>query len=132
MADSKPLPADDARPGAAAEPGAATPPITDAFSGLLRSVMTRSRTEVERFAADSRVRLELRQLRKDRAAMYAKLGKEVRALLEAGELEHPGLRRGVERIAELDARIERTAAQVGPEALASAAADGEVDSKDID
>lgn len=38
--------------------------------------------------------------------MYSKLGRELRHLVEGGELDHPGLKRGVERIEELDQRIE--------------------------
>lgn len=83
------------------------PALTDALGGLLRGMLVRSRTEVERLASDGRSRLELRQLRKDRQVMYSKLGKEVRALLEAGELDHPGLARGVQRIQGLDDRILR-------------------------
>lgn len=81
------------------------PALADALGGLLRGVLERSRTEVERIATDGRARLELRQLRKDRQVMYSKLGKEVRALLEAGEVSHPGLERGVARIQGLDERI---------------------------
>ena len=94
--------------GSAAGRSASTDPVPllgDALSGLLRGVLSRSRTEVERLASDGRARLELRQLRKDRQRMYSKLGKETRALLEAGEIEHPGLARGVSRIGELDERI---------------------------
>ena len=90
------------RPAADPDP---VPMLGDALSGLLRGVLSRSRTEVERLASDGRARLELRQLRKDRLRMYGKLGKETRALLEAGEIEHPGLARGVGRISELDERI---------------------------
>ena len=37
--------------------------------------------------------------------MYAKLGREVEALVEAGEIHHPGLLRGVERIRALKGDI---------------------------
>ena len=50
--------------------------------------------------------LHLRSLKKDRSKMYEKLGREVERLVEAGELSHPGLIRGVERITELGTRIE--------------------------
>ncbi len=74
-------------------------------SGLLGVLFDRGRRELERAASTTRVRLDLRQLRKDREAMYQKLGREVRSLLEGGEIQHPGLQRGVERIAELDRKI---------------------------
>jgi hypothetical protein len=79
--------------------------VRDAFGGLMRAVLGRGKKEVERAAAEGRNRLELRTLRRDRELMYQKLGKEVRRLAEAGELSHPGVARGVSRIAELDARI---------------------------
>lgn len=39
--------------------------------------------------------------------MYQKLGKEARLLMEGGELSHPGITRAVERIREIETRIER-------------------------
>lgn len=86
---------------AKAEDGA----VRDALGGLVRAVLGRGKKEVERAAAEGRNRLELRTLRRDRDQMYQKLGKEVRRLSEAGELDHPGVRRGVGRLADLDARI---------------------------
>ena len=37
--------------------------------------------------------------------MYAKVGREVRALLDGGEIQHPGLARGVDRIREIEKKI---------------------------
>lgn len=79
--------------------------LGDAFAELLRGVLRRGRVEVERAAEGARYRLDLRQLRRDRDVMYQKLGREVRALLEGGELQHPGLARGLARIRELEQRI---------------------------
>ena len=83
----------------------ATSVFGEALGGLLRVVFQRGKVEMERAAAEGRMRLELHQLRKDRTAMYAKLGREVRALHEGGELSHPGIARAVERIQELDGKI---------------------------
>lgn len=80
-------------------------PLGDAVADLLGKILRRGRVEVERAARKGRERLALRQMRGDRDRMYQKLGKEARQLLEAGELDHPGLRRGMERIRELEARI---------------------------
>lgn len=88
-----------------AKGGAGEGPLGDAVADLLGKILRRGRVEVERAARKGRERLALRQMRSDRDRMYAKLGKEARQLLEAGELDHPGLRRGVERIRELEARI---------------------------
>jgi hypothetical protein len=51
------------------------------------------------------VRFELRQLRRDRQRMFEKLGREVVHLVDGGELSHPGLIRGAERIRQLDGQI---------------------------
>ena len=98
--------------GANPDASAGASPLGDALAGLVRTVLARGRTEAARLATDGRTRLELRQLRRDRQAMYGKLGREVRALLEAGEVDHPGIRRGVERIADLDRRSAEVEAQV--------------------
>jgi hypothetical protein len=70
--------------------------VADALSRLWQ----RSRAEAGSAAKWARERLTLRQLRADRDRMYQKLGKEARHLHEAGELEHPGVARGVARIRE--------------------------------
>ena len=79
---------------------------------LLGGVMDRGKRELERMASGTRVRLDLRQLRKDRDVMYQKLGRETRALLEGGEIQHPGLARGLERILELDRKITAVEAEM--------------------
>lgn len=73
---------------------------------LMGRLLDRSRVEMEKAARRGRELLQLRQLRADRDRMYQKIGKEARALLEAGELDHPGIRRGVERVAELELKIQ--------------------------
>ena len=101
-------------PPAGAEGGAAEPEAPGALGDALGSVMAvlwrRGRVELERAATTGRVRLDARMLRRDRERMYQKLGREVRALVEGGEVTHPGLVRGVERIEALDARIEAVVA----------------------
>ena len=99
-------------------------PIGDALASVMRMVFERGQNRAGALAADGRGRLELRQLKKDRDAMYRKLGREVRRLLEAGEIEHPGIRRGVERIDALESRIEAVMARDGAVVpVAGAAAD---------
>lgn len=104
QAATEPAPA---APRAASDPTvqAASSALTEALAGLLRVALKRGGKEARKFADSSRVRLDLRQLKRDRDVMYQKLGREVRALVEGGEVVHPGLTRGVERIEELDARI---------------------------
>lgn len=88
-------------------------PIGDALANVMRMVFERGQNRAGALAADGRGRLELRQLKKDRDAMYRKLGREVRRLQEGGEIEHPGIRRGVERIEALELRIDAVAARHG-------------------
>ena len=87
-------------------------PLGDAFAELFGKILRRGRSELERVARRGRDRLALRQLRSDRDKMYAKLGKETRSLLEAGEVEHPGLRKGLERIVELEAKLAEATSQL--------------------
>ena len=82
--------------------------LSDAVASLLRLAADRGRRRLGTAAAQGRVRMEIRQLRRDRTRMVEKLGREVIRLVEGGEISHPGLLRGVERIREQDVRIEDT------------------------
>lgn len=86
--------------------------LGSAVVGLARVLFRRGRVEARKAASIGRLRLDLRQLSRDRDAMYAKLGREARHLVEGGEIDHPGMRRGVERISELDLRIEALQAEL--------------------
>ena len=74
---------------------------------MLGEFLARARSEAYRAARYGREMLALRQLRIDRDQMFVKLGKEVRQLVEAGEVSHPGLVRGVARVVEFEERIQR-------------------------
>ena len=84
---------------------ASEPPIGDAVAELFGKLWKLGRGEVERVAKRGRERISLRQLKNDRDRMFQKLGKEALALLEGGEVDHPGLLKGAARIRELEARI---------------------------
>lgn len=104
-----------------------------AVLGLARVLVRRGREEARRAAQTGRLRLDLRQLRKDRDAMYGKLGRELRHLVEGGEIAHPGVQRGLARIAELEERIRRlegelaAAGEVEPDPTGEAAASPSTD-----
>lgn len=86
--------------------GSSTPgELGDALGQVMRVALRRGRKEVERAATTGRHRLQLRQLRADRDAMLRKIGKEVLRLVEAEEIDHPGLLRSAGRVAELDAEL---------------------------
>jgi hypothetical protein len=125
-AASAPTPGAPNEPAAGSDAAGSTGQLADAMGGLLRVLFSRGKVEVERAAATGRVRLELRQLRRDRDIMYQKLGRELRALVEAGEVTHPGLVRGVARLDEMDANVRAVEAKaaVGGVVDAPAASDG--------
>lgn len=74
-------------------------------------VSARSKAGIAVAQERGRHQLELRQLKKDRNKRLEKLGREVMALLEAGELEHPGLSSHISHIQALDERIRVQATQ---------------------
>jgi len=82
-----------------------SPSIGGVIKELLEAVSSRSRKGVARAQTQSRLGMERRQLERDRNAMLSKLGRETIALLNGGEVDHPGLHRGAARIEELDAQI---------------------------
>ena len=81
--------------------------VVGLFKELLGFVSTRGKEEVGRVQERSRHQLELRQLRKDRNKRLEKLGREVIALADGGEIDHPGVRLHIGNIQELDAHIQR-------------------------
>jgi len=96
---------------------------------LLGKLLSRAQVEAGKAARYGRELLVLRQLRADRDQMFVKLGKEVRQLVEAGEIDHPGLVRGVGRLAELEEKLKAAeaalrAAGVEPEAEPTGAGEG--------
>ena len=80
--------------------------LSQVVSGALRFLLHQGRQGVEWSASEGKNQLERRQLLRDRQAMWLKLGREVCALVEAGEVDHPGLLKGAERIRLLEAKIE--------------------------
>jgi hypothetical protein len=80
--------------------------MSKVVSGALRFLLDKGRQGVEWSASEGKNQMEKRQLLKDRQAMWEKLGREVCALVEGGEVDHPGLRRGAERIRQIEAKIE--------------------------
>ena len=90
-------------------------PVGDALNTLVRGIARRGKDGAVRVGTRSRDRLEYRQLKKDLGTMYQKLGREVEALVDGGEVSHPGLLRGVERVKALEAQIANMEANGGTE-----------------
>ncbi len=86
-------------------PGTASPPLGEAISTFVGRFLFGGRREIGRAARRSRLRLEVRQLDKDREHFWMRLGKTAYHLVAAGELDHPALRKAIARIDEIDARI---------------------------
>ena len=85
--------------------GLPAPTVSDLLRELLTFVSDRSKAEIGKAHERGRHQLEIRQLRKDRSKRLEKLGREVVALVEAGEVEHPGVASRIAHIKDLDDRI---------------------------
>jgi hypothetical protein len=81
---------------AAAEP--LGPVVSEALERIAGVLRVRGRAALEAGAHRARKRLDLFQARRDLDKLYQKLGREVVRLVEAGEVSHPGLVKGTERI----------------------------------
>lgn len=81
--------------------------MADALEHLIRRVVRRGRVELEKAAGSGRRRLELRQLRKDRDHFWIRIGKTAQQLVLAGEVDHPALRKAMERIDAIEAELDR-------------------------
>ena len=77
----------------------------EGLAGWLSDLLHRGRRGLGKAADRNRLRLEVRQLQRDRDAFWMRLGKTTFHLVDAGEIEHPALRKAMARIADLDARI---------------------------
>ena len=94
-------------------------PAPGSLSDLVREffgfVSVRGKQEVGRIQERSRYQLELRQLRRDKDKRMEKLGREAMALVDAGEVAHPGLAVHIRHIRDLEGRID-TLVEEGPTA----------------
>ena len=97
-ADPAEAPAEEPRP----EGGPEGPSLAEELAPLVGEAMGAIfgvlRSGGRRVAKQGRGRLELYQSKRDLDRLYQKLGREVVRLVEAGEVEHPGLVTGAERV----------------------------------
>lgn len=82
--------------------------VMELFGGLTR----RGRRSMGDLAKRGREKLEANQARKDVDQLYQKLGRETLRLVQAGEVTHPGLMAGVDRITQHEQRLEEAEARV--------------------
>lgn len=97
---------DDGREATNGSPSRLEPVLGEALSRVVRRLLNRGRAELGRAARSGRSQLELRQLEKDRDHFWVRLGKTASRLVEGGEIDHPALRKAMQRIDELEARID--------------------------
>ncbi|MCA9493778.1 MAG: hypothetical protein KC621_27790 [Myxococcales bacterium] len=82
------------------------PLLGDVLRSAVRRLVGRGRSEIGKAAESGRQRLALRQHQKDLDHFWIRLGKTAFRLVEAGEIDHPALRKAIERIDELETRID--------------------------
>ena len=87
------------------------PILGDMLSHAVRRLFRRGRSELSRAAEASRAQLSLRRQQADLAHFWARLGKTAYHLVQAGEIDHPALRKAMRRIDELEAEIDALRAQ---------------------
>lgn len=80
--------------------------VGEALVQTLERLLRRGREEAGRVARSGRQQLALRQLQKDLDHFWVRLGKTAYHLTRGGEIDHPALRRAMERIDELEAKID--------------------------
>lgn len=82
-----------------------SPRIVRAIGDFMGGILDRGKAEIEAAARSGKLHLEIRQLERDREAVFTKLGRELCRLVEAGEVEHPALQKGVEKVHEIERRL---------------------------
>ena len=87
------------------EPTIQPPSIRETLGYVFGRVFERGQKELTRVAHDSKERLLLRSLRKDRLKLYEKIGREVEQLILTGDIKHPGLEKRIKKIREIEEHI---------------------------
>lgn len=82
------------------------PSIRETLGYVFGRVFERGQKELTKVAHESKERLLLRSLRKDRLKLYEKIGREVEQLILTGDIEHPGLEKRISKIREIEQEIE--------------------------
>lgn len=98
------------------DPQRPDPALDATLQDAVRRLVDEARTRVVRAAADGRSLLRMRQLQKERDALCVRLGKTAHRLVEAGEIAHPALTKGVERLDALDAELDALREALGEDA----------------
>lgn len=97
------------------------PVVADAMERIVSVLRVRGRSALESGARRARRRMDLYQARRDLDKLYQKLGREVIRLVEAGEIHHPGLVKGVERVRRQEEAVQAAAEAARQQAVDEAA-----------
>ena len=88
------------------------PSVRDTLGYILGRVFERGQKELTKVAHESKERLLLRSLRKDRLKLYEKIGREVEQLIITGDIQHPGLEQRIVKIREIEQEIENVETRI--------------------
>ena len=94
------------------QPVSQHPSIRDTLGYVFGRVFERGQKELTKVAHESKERLLLRSLRKDRLKLYEKIGREVEQLILTGDIEHPGLEKRISKIREIEQEIENVETRI--------------------
>ena len=81
------------------------PAIPELFNALATGLARRGRASVRRRLGATRSHLEKRQLEQDRQHFWIRLGKTAYQLSNEGELDHPAIKKAVQRIQDLEQQL---------------------------
>ena len=87
--------------------------LPDVLQDALRKLVADSRERLLRAADDGRVLLRVRQLQRDRDALWGRLGKTAYRLVQSDEIDHPALRKAMSLVDDLDDEIRRLRDELG-------------------
>lgn len=82
-------------------------PLADVLQDALRRLLGESQRRLTRAADDGRVMLRVRQLQRDRDALWVRMGKTAYHLMDDGEIRHVSLDKVREKIDALDDELRR-------------------------
>lgn len=87
-------------------------PLADVLQDALRRLLGESQRRLTRAADDGRVMLRVRQLQRDRDALWIRMGKTAYHLMDDGEIRHVSLDKVREKIDELEDELRRLRASM--------------------
>ena len=79
--------------------------LRSALKSVLKIFVREGQKKLGTALDDGRTSLTIRALKRDKQKMFEKLGREVVRLVEAGEIDHPGILRGVNRIKKIEVEL---------------------------